>query len=131
LGYTQSTTSKQSPVSGTVSGQHNGLRAVLPLDEHFYRDDHLFVHLRHKVVMLDGETIFLTRMEYRLLELLLERAGEVVPQAIIVTQLWGPQPQTHTRWLALHMGGLRKKLGKYADHYIERVPRVGYRFRPG
>jgi hypothetical protein len=41
---------------------------VLPLDEQFYRDDHLFVHLRHKVVMLDGETIFLTRMEYRLLD---------------------------------------------------------------
>jgi len=85
LGYTQTITSKQSSVSGIVSGQRHGLRAVLPLDEQFYRDDHLFVHLRHEVVMLDGETIFLTRMEYRLLALLLER-GEVVPQAIIVTQ---------------------------------------------
>jgi DNA-binding response OmpR family regulator len=43
--------------------------SVLPLDQQFYRDDHLFVHLRHQVAMLDGEAIFLTRMEYRLLAL--------------------------------------------------------------
>ena len=108
--------------------RHIGL--VLPLDEQFYRDDHLFVHLRQQVVMLDGEAIFLTRMQHRLLALLVESAGQVVPGASIVTQLWGPQPQTHTRWLALQMGGLRKKLGKYADQYIETVHGVGYRFWP-
>jgi hypothetical protein len=37
--------------------------SVLPLDEQFYRDDHLFVHLCHQVGMLDGEAITLTRME--------------------------------------------------------------------
>ena len=50
--------------------RHFGL--VLPLDEQFYRDDHLFVHLRQQVVMLDGEAIFLTRMQHRLLALLVE-----------------------------------------------------------
>ena len=55
---------------------------MLPLDEQFYRDDHLFVHLRHEVVMLDGEAITLTRIEYRLLALLLEHAGEVVPERL-------------------------------------------------
>ena len=83
---------------------------VLSLDRQFYRDDHLFVHLCHQVGMLDGEAITLTRIEYRLLALLLEHAGEVVPRAIIVTQLWAAQPKTRTPWLALHMGGLRKKL---------------------
>jgi hypothetical protein len=47
---------------------------VLPLDEQFYRDDHLFVHLCHQVGMLDGEAITLTRMEYRLLAVLVEHA---------------------------------------------------------
>jgi hypothetical protein len=37
--------------------------SVLPLDEQFYRDDHLFVHLRHEVVMLDGESICLDSHE--------------------------------------------------------------------
>ena len=51
---------------------------MLPLDEQFYRDDHLFVHLCHQVGMLDGEAITLTRMEYRLLAVLVEHAGESV-----------------------------------------------------
>ena len=88
--------------------QFGHVASVLPLDEQFYRDDHLFVHLRHEVVMLDGEAITLTRMEYRLLALLLERAGEVVPPASIVTQLWGAQPKTHTRWLVFTWVGCEK-----------------------
>jgi len=80
---------------------------VLPLDQQFYPDDHLFVHLRHEVVMLDDEAITLTRMEYRLLALFLERAGEVVPRAIVLTKLWGAQPETHTRSLAFHIHALR------------------------
>ena len=50
---------------------------VLPLDEQFYRDGHLLVHLRHQLVMLDGQEIALTRMGYRLLTILVEHAGEV------------------------------------------------------
>jgi DNA-binding response OmpR family regulator len=29
-----------------------------------------------------------------------------------------------------HIRGLRRKLGIYADHYLETVIGVGYRFRP-
>ena len=90
------------------------------LDEHFYRDNHLFVHLRHEVVMLDGEPIFLTRMEYRLLAVLVKRAGEVVPRPNLLMLT----PMVHT-----HLWRLRRKLGVYAE-YIETVPGVGYRFRP-
>jgi hypothetical protein len=38
-------------------------------NQQFYRDEHLFVDLRDQVVMLDSETIPLTRQEYRLLAL--------------------------------------------------------------
>jgi len=61
------------------------------LDEQFYRDGHLFVHLRHRVMMLDGEPIFLTCMEYRLLALLVEHAGVVVPRASILAQILGAE----------------------------------------
>jgi hypothetical protein len=30
----------------------------------FYRDDHLFVDLRRQVVMVDSQTVTLTRVEY-------------------------------------------------------------------
>ena len=99
--------------------RHIGL--VLPLDEQFYRDDHLFVHLRQQVVMLDGEAIFLTRMQHRLLALLVEHAGEVVTRPILVMQIRGYGPKMSQRRVTAHIRALRRKLGIYADHYIETV----------
>ena len=46
-----------------------------PPNQQFYRDEHLRVDLRQERVMLDSETVTLTRMEYRLLALLVKRAG--------------------------------------------------------
>ena len=100
---------------------------MLPLDEQFYRDDHLFVHLRHQLVMLDGEEIALTRNQYCLLVLLLEHAGEVVPRAIVSRKIFGFE--TRARMVKGNISGLRKKLRIYGDQYIETVPGVGYRFR--
>jgi DNA-binding response OmpR family regulator len=57
------------------------------LDQQYYRDAHLFVHLRHEVVMLDGQAITLARMQHRLLALLVQHAGEVVPLAILLIQI--------------------------------------------
>jgi DNA-binding response OmpR family regulator len=68
------------------------------------------VDLRQQVVMLDSETVTLTRMEYRLLALLVEHAGEVVSRPILL-KLTGP--------LDVHLWRLRKKLGKYGNRYIE------------
>ena len=95
-----------------------------------YRDEHLYVDLRQPLVILDDETVRLSRLEYRLLALLVEHAGEVVPRTVIWTQVWGSLPETRTRTLEVHIRGLRKKLGPYAAHYIETVVGVGYRFRP-
>ena len=102
---------------------------MLSLDQQFYRDVHLFVHLRHEVVMLDGQAVTLSRIQYRVLALLLQHAGVVVPRAIIFTLLWGSPPKAPKRLLDSHIRHLRRKLGVYAD-YIETVPKVGYRFRP-
>ena len=87
----------------------------------FYRDKHLFVDLHNQVVMLDLKILTLTRMEYRLLALLVKRAGEVVPRPILL-KLTGP--------LDVHLWRLQKKLGKYGNQYIETVTGIGYRFRP-
>jgi DNA-binding response OmpR family regulator len=91
-----------------------------PLNQQFYRDEHLFVDLLKQVVTLDGEILTLTRMEYSLLALLVKRAGEVVPRPILL-ELTGP--------VDVHIWRLGKKLGKYANQYIE-ASEVGYRFRP-
>lgn len=71
--------------------------------------------------MLDGETVTLTRTEYRLLALLEKRAEEVVPRSILLKL---------TRPLGVHLWRLRKKLGKYGNQYIETVTGSGHGFRP-
>ena len=58
----------------------------------------------------------------------MEHTGKVVPRASILTQFWGALPDART--LGTHIGRLRRKLGIYADQYIETVHGVGYRFRP-
>jgi DNA-binding response OmpR family regulator len=106
-------------------------QSLLPsLDQQYYRDTHLVIHLHHQVVMLDAQILGLTRMEYRLLALLVQHAGEVVTRTIILTHMWGYSPKTGRLRLNAHIRGLRRKLGVYADQYIETVIGVGYRFRP-
>ena len=94
-----------------------------------YRDAHLFVDLRDQLVVLDSQPITLTRTEYRLLALLAERAGEIVPREILLMDIWGYGPEVRTRTVGTHIQRLRKKLGK-VGRSIETVMGVGYRFRP-
>ena len=103
--------------------------AVLSLNQPSYRDEHLFVDLRQQLVKLCGQTLTLTRKEYCLLALLVKHAGEVVPRAIMLTELRRSLPETHPRALDVHIGWLRRRFGVYADH-IETVYGTGYRFRP-
>ena len=77
--------------------------------------------LRNQVVILDSQILTQTRMAYRVLALLVEHAAEVVPRTILLML---------TPTVDVHLWRLRKKLGIYADHYIETVVGVGYRFRP-
>lgn len=86
--------------------------------------------LCQQLVTLDGQTVTLTRMEYRLLALFVRHGGEVVPRATIMMRVWGYIPETHTRTLDVHIRKLRKKLRMRAGQYIEAVVGVEYRFRP-
>jgi two-component system phosphate regulon response regulator PhoB len=103
---------------------------LLSLDQPFYRDKHLFVHLHHQVAMLDGKTITLTRLQYQVLVLLVQHAEEVVPRAAFLRQIWGHMPELSTKRVNVHIKALRRKLGAYADRYIETAYGVGYRFWP-
>ena len=87
----------------------------------FYRDEHLFVSLRDRLVILDSKILNMTPMEYRLLAVLVEHAGEVVPRRTLLMV---------TPTVDAHIRRLRRKLGMYFDRHIERVYGTGYRFRP-
>ena len=104
--------------------------AVPSRNQPFYRDEHLFVDLRQQRVIPDGETVTLTRIEHRLLTLLVKHAGEVVPRSNLLLHICSHVPEMRPSTLDVHIRGLRRKLGVYADQYIETVIGIGYRFRP-
>ena len=72
----------------------------------------------------------MTRKEYDLLALLVQHAGEIIPREALLMQVWGYGAEIRTRTLDVHVRRLRKKLGGYADQYIETIFGIGYRFQP-
>jgi len=95
-----------------------------------YRDEHLTIEFDQQAVALDSERMTLTRKEYDLLALLVQHAGEIIPREALLMQVWGYGAEIRTRTLDVHVRRLRKKLGGYADQYIETIFGIGYRFQP-
>lgn len=76
----------------------------------------------------DGEEVSLTPLEYRLLEVLLERRGRVQSRRQLLQTVWDTNAPIETRTVDMHVARLRTKLGGAGD-FIETVRGVGYRFR--
>jgi DNA-binding response OmpR family regulator len=95
-----------------------------------YRDEHLSIDFDQQLAILDAERITLTRKEYDLLALLVQHAGEIIPREALLMRVWGYGAEIRTRTLDVHVRRLRKKLGGYADQYIETIFGIGYRFQP-
>jgi DNA-binding response OmpR family regulator len=95
-----------------------------------YRDEHLAIDFGQRSATLDTEPIALTRKEYDLLALLVSHAGEIIPREALLLEVWGYGAEIRTRTLDVHVRRLRKKLGVYADQYIETIFGIGYRFQP-
>jgi DNA-binding response OmpR family regulator len=95
-----------------------------------YRDEHLSLDFAQQTVTLDSQRMVLTRKEYDLLALLVQHAGEIIPREALLLRVWGYGSEIRTRTLDVHVRRLRKKLGSYADQYIETIFGIGYRFQP-
>jgi DNA-binding response OmpR family regulator len=95
-----------------------------------YRDEHLSLDFEQQLAVLDSQRMVLTRKEYDLLALLVQHAGEIIPRDALLMRVWGYSSEIRTRTLDVHVRRLRKKLGSYADRYIETIFGVGYRFQP-
>ena len=95
-----------------------------------YRDEHLALDFGQQSAILDSQRMTLTRKEYDLLALLVQHAGEIIPREALLMRVWGYSSEIRTRTLDVHIRRLRKKLGAYADQYIETIFGIGYRFQP-
>lgn len=68
----------------------------------------------------------LTPVEFRLLLLFVQNAGDVVSRSIILDTVWGQTAHVSSRCVDHHVCGLRKKISR-AGGRIESVYGVGYR----
>jgi two-component system phosphate regulon response regulator PhoB len=83
--------------------------------------------LGHRV-LVDGEEIFLTALEFKLLTTFLNRKGRVQTRDVLLTDVWDVSAEMTTRTVDTHVKRLREKL-KNAGAYLETIRGVGYRFR--
>ena len=79
-----------------------------------------------------GETLRLTPTEWRILEILLRRPGQLVGSAQLLTTVWGPGFQQRTNYLRFHMARLRRKLedNPARPRHLLTEPGMGYRYQP-
>ena len=83
-----------------------------------------------RLVHRDGERIDLTRTEFALLELLLERPGQVMTRDQIYEHVWGYDSSTSSNSLEVYVGYLRRKT-EVGDRprLVHTVRGVGYVIR--
>jgi DNA-binding response OmpR family regulator len=81
-------------------------------------------------VLLDGEPLELTHMEYRLLELFVTHPRRVFSRERLLSRMWGVRHDANARAVDGHVGRLRAKLGPEHGRRICTVRNVGYRFQP-
>lgn len=95
-----------------------------------YRDKSLFVDLRRKLVMRNGNLVHLTPLEFKLLVCLVHHAGEVVSHKVILKEVWGHCYLDGVTNLSLYIHYLREKLEDDPEHpvYIRSEWGSGYWF---
>ncbi|NLX11456.1 MAG: response regulator transcription factor [Chloroflexi bacterium] len=95
-----------------------------------YNDGYLSVDLQRRHVHVNGQKIHLTPTEFKLLVVLLENAGRVVPQRELLEQVWGPEYVDDVYYPRVYISQLRRKVEPDPANpvYILTEHRVGYRF---
>ena len=95
-----------------------------------YDDGYLNVDLHRRQVRVNGEKKHLTPTEFKLLVVLMENAGRVVPQRELLEQVWGREYIDDIYYPRVYVSQLRRKIEPDPANptYILTEHRVGYRF---
>ena len=88
------------------------------------------IDFNKRIVNINNETIRLTQVEYRIVELLARNPGKVLTYDYIISKIWGPYADSeNNRILRVNMSHIRKKLepDSMKPRYILTEIGVGYR----
>lgn len=99
--------------------------------ESVFTCEYLTVDRERHLVMIDGEEIHLTPMEYKILNLLIDNRGKVLTHNYILSEIWGSSQGVESGNLRVFMAALRRKIEKDPTNpqLILTEVGVGYRFR--
>lgn len=111
-----------------VALRHVAMRASSDASQEFSVRD-LHVDLVQRRVLMRGAEVHLTPIEYRLLQQLIEKAGQVVTHRELLKAGWGQAKADQQHYLRIYMAGLRRKLEQDPTRptYLLTETGVGYR----
>ena len=94
-----------------------------------YSADGLVIDFEKRLVVLDGQEIHLTRVEYKIVSLLAQNSGKVITYDSLINHVWGPYADDNNRILRVNMANIRRKLEANPGEpkYIFTELGVGYR----
>jgi len=75
-----------------------------------FRAGDLEVNFAAKRITVAGEEVHLTRIEYKLLEVLVRHADKVVTHSQLLNEAWGPDHEDQVQYLRVYMLQLRRKI---------------------
>ena len=78
---------------------------------------------------LDGKRLDLTATEFKLVSMLVAKAGSILSREELLQEVWGYSSIVDSRTVDTHMRRLREKLGSHAT-CMETIRGQGYRFTP-
>ena len=90
------------------------------------------VDVANRRVLRDGDTVHLTPTEWEIVERLIRNPGRLVTQRQLLQDVWGPQYESETNYLRVHLAAVRRKLepDPGQPRYFITEPGIGYRFEP-
>lgn len=97
--------------------------------DHIYKALDLEINFEKRLVLLEGNEIHLTQIEYQLLTLLAENSGRVLTYSFIMNAIWGPYMDSNNQILRVNMANIRRKIEKNPaqPQYVFTEIGIGYR----
>jgi DNA-binding response OmpR family regulator len=107
-------------------------RRLSPDDKRKIRDQlsvgDLIIDFKKRLVIIRGEEIRLTRIEWLLLGELAQNAGSLMLYSDLLTRIWGPEYRDDIQILLTWISRLREKIESEPDNpkLIRTIPKTGY-----
>ena len=106
------------------AGHNQQLQKVIATD-HFQIEPDAFAF------KIENEQVDLTKIEFRIMQALMEQHGSLVPLDDIIEFAWGEQSDLINPPIRIHIANLRKKIGDSNYRIIKTIPGMGYKLLDG